>query len=313
MNHLQTLGDFSIIAFCYIPIAMTSAPSHPQPSLTIGPTPAPTADAGAASSSAPPRTAGRRVQITATRLHQILEAARATGNATVFDALSTELKRSCRLLPDAPLRERAPDADLHARVAALRERASALARETASMRTRARPHLRDALARRLAARAARHESSFAAQLSPQGGGATDMEAVLAKFNRRVYKSAASLAAFADGIRKVRMNAGDTKRRVDNVRNVLAGLDDDARNNVNGNVSQTIHADWTIMLKDVSASRACPMSPEMYSPIPTHAPLECTDGDEDLMASPFVTPRSKARKRVARSFNGLEPRRLQLPR
>lgn len=252
-----------------------------------------------------PRHPRKRIVLSEHQLQAILRAARATGNDDAYRAVQAGLSRSCTICRDSlPPRVQPPDANLFAQVTALRARLKDLVAAVAEKRERVPRELSQVIKTRLV------EVSSPHMKSPQ---TRPIEDVPTSLPSATVKSASSLAAIVSSIRKSRVRAAATERRARNVRIVLQKLKDDAADNPDADVSQTINADWTVNVNEhQKRTRRPSFASSFNSPIPTHRQRRKEDSD-DAMLSPFVTPRSKTRRLAARCLRGAPPLQLDMPR
>lgn len=281
-------------------------PINPPPDPAVQPAPSMESHSPARElSKTSPTRPTRRVKVTQKQLDRLFEAAAATGNKEIFHALTTELPRSCVVIRESDLPMELVDQDLAERVAKLEDEANEWGEHVAELRERGEAILNKRVSKHLndvcAPHLAKPQLPLAESVSPPFVGG------------HVDKSIARLGTVATGVEKMRKKVEDTKKRASNLRTVLERIGEDAAGNVDANVSQTIQADWTILMEDAGRLRSKKnMSSKFSSPIPTHAKRR-EDASDEGMISPFVTPRSKLRRRTARQCCGLPPMRLHMPR
>lgn len=259
----------------------------------------------------------KRVLLSESQIRFIAETAQSTGNKYVINTVSKTLSRSFavkkRSKPKCPPPAE-PDPELAARVETLRKHAIELGAKLFEVRATAPKKIRDHMIAERTKSAARFINLPAPLTSPQ----TQRQQ---KIPPAVESSMQRLTAISTEIKKTQKTAADAVLRVNNARIVLQKLKEDAAvNNCEQDVSQTIDADWTINVnpssnknkrtkKSFSATSA---AQSISSPIPARPPRN-SDDLEALSLSPFVTPRSKVRRRTARFLNDVPGPRFGMPR
>lgn len=242
----------------------------------------------------------RRIRLTQAQVTGILETAMRIDDQHILTELRTELQRSCIIVRDRDLETRPPDAALKARVDSLEAETKALALKVADYRKRAYAQLKSKISERL-------EREVAPFLKPVQTERAPKETLLTS---HVGRSTARLQEVRSEMQRMSEDVLQTDRRVTNLRTVLQKIGEDAAGNLDADVSQTIDADWTLLMKDTRSKRGKRSRQE--SPIPVRFRRR-EEQSGDGMVSPFVTPRSKMRKRAARYCSDLPPKRLEMPR
>lgn len=251
----------------------------------------------------------RQIILTTDLARRVLNAARVTGNKAVYEALQTQLPRGCLIIRQDQLPERPLNPAIIAEETRLEMELIEIAKKTATLRQKAKPILLER-ARKTAHAAVSHllaNPRFAASSNPANN--------LSQFNRpsltrpkHVDDAINRLSSLPSAIQKTRHQATNTKEKLGNILKVFALLKHNVTQQANADTTPTVEADWTVTVKEGVST------PECSSPtIPVRPPLINDNDPDDPMASPFVTPRSKARKRATRSIKGMDPIRFQLPR
>lgn len=265
-------------------------------------------DIAAESASAAPlptRHPRKRVPLREDQLRAILRVAHETGNDHAYLAVQAGLSRSCTVCR-VPLRPRVkpPDKAMVARVSELRARVKELSAAVAGMSERVPDELHQRIKNRLL------EVSTPYMKSPDTTSTVDVPVPVSSVTT---KSASTLIAIVSSLQKLHMHAADTERRASNVRTVLQKLKADAADNPDADVSQTINADWTVNDNEqLKRTKKTSFSTAFSSPIPTHRRKRREDSD-DVMLSPFITPRSKMRRRATRCLRDVPSLRFDMPR
>ena len=195
----------------------------------------------------------------------------ASSNAALHALLARELPKNTRVIHPSDYPEAPIDEDLVRRVQSLQSTVESLSKLVAKRREEAVAKLQEQVS------AAHADVSNIRPPSPRP-----------LPERRVYPPALPVAAV---LGKAAARAKDTRKRANRVRQVLRMLCENAQDR--DDVSCTIAADWSDTFEDLGKA------------------LSRDDAEEVSTISPFVTPRSKTRKRIAR-FAG-QMRRLELPR
>lgn len=124
--------------------------------------------------------------------------------------------------------------------------------------------------------------------------------------KKLVDGAPRVSAVKLAIEKVSVATRDTKHRAEKVREVLRIICDNAASIDDSDVSRTIAADWSDTFEHLDSL------PHVASDslIPLHS-IDPDHSDSPLI-SPFITPRSKLRRRVARFSSHAVPK-FVLPR
>lgn len=249
----------------------------------------------------------RQIILTADLARRILDAAQATGNNIVYEALQTHLPRGCLILRHDQLPVRPPNPAIIAEEIRLQARLVEIAQITIAMRQKAKPVLLER------ARKTAHAAVSRLLANPKFPVPFDPDANLDHIKKPssdrpkyVDDTIDKIASLPPAIQKTRHQATNTREKLANIHKVLGQLKDNAVRQTPTDATPTVHADWTILVKE-SLNTPANSSPT----IPIQPPLTHDDDPDDQMASPFVTPRSKARKRAARSVNDMDPIRFQI--
>lgn len=280
----------------------------------------------AAPPSPPPRRHNPRVSITQSQLDRLLQIIDATANPTIISALKANLPRSLNVIHPSDFPEAESDMELASRVTALHARANALSTAVETDRARVLPQLRTRLSESLAPLSA-ILSSMPSDTSPPPE---------LPFASLVGECAATLDNIPTAIERATSTAQTNRGRADKLREALRLISanahqrtsENASHHGNGEVSRTLTADVSRILASDPVSRMKGGSAltgtdgsmddgddaQFQSPsIPVHAPPEDRDDDDMLALSPFITPRSKTRKRLIRASTLLSTPKFQLPR
>lgn len=251
----------------------------------------------------------KRVVLTEHQLATILTAAKATQNDKLLEVVTKALARSFvteKTTKPQPV-EAPPDPQLASHVKALEAQAAELSSRLDAIRRQAAKQLVNQTKSDL-----KHSiQSF--QLEPSK--ISSSIPPHPPFPPSVKSSSEKLGPQPKTIKKINTKIVDTERRAQNLSVILQRLTDQANTKSPGDVSLSINADWTINVNDLQQSRTPdrnlePAESGYGSPIPSH-PRPRDYSDECL--SPFITPRSKMRRRTARQLNAIAPLKLDMPR
>lgn len=239
-----------------------------------------------------PRTKRVRVELSSPQVLEPLLAFLETPEVVpaVRETVHKLLKRHVRITHPANLPPPSPDPDLAARVAALEEEAAALSARISQTREAALASLQKTLSVRVADALQPPSPPSPAPVRPP------KHAALAK---AAQESASALPArFA----KAREDAERTRRRAAAVKDVLRLIAQNVQ------PDPTVAEEWTATFSDLPQKRpaeeATP-SGEItgaadFEPVRSPVPVTASGSPVYCAISPHVTPRSKLRKRIARS-------------
>lgn len=253
------------------------------------------------------------VVLTEAQLAAITEAAEQTGNERVISVVEKAIRTSFAKLvrkPPQPI-EAPPDLELASRVKALEERARLLASKLVEIRRNGAKELANRISHNLSEVL---ENSVNSNTTSHIANSID-NLTLPPIPNTAEASVTSLSSILKRIKKTSSTLKDVNRRVQNVDSVLQSINEESEaKRQNEDVSVTINADWTINLTSKpkkTGKRKKPVEEDNYgSPIPNH-PSHRDDLDECPL-SPFVTPRSKMRRRIAQ-LGDVPPFKLDMPR
>lgn len=251
----------------------------------------------------------RQIIATVDLVQRILNAARDTGGDTIHEHVQTNLPHGCLILSHDQLPARPPNPVLVAKETRLQKQLAEIAQKTIALRHKAMAVLLER------ARQTAHAAVSRVLTNPTFSKPSDRVNHTSLYNKASLSNAKPVDAAVDRItslppiiQKTRQQATNTKEKLSNIHKVLAQLKDNTFQQVTAATTPTVNADWTVNVKDSLNT------PGYSSPTIPERPSLINDNDADeTLASPFVTPRSKARKRAARSIYGLNPIRFQLPR
>lgn len=252
----------------------------------------------------------RRIILSESLAKRILDAAKETGNESLYNQLRVNFPHGCSILQDNQLPVRARDPLILARQAQIYANVVKLADGTLSIRKKAEFLLRERL--RLNADVAfshlLNTPAFSNRPPPHPQFQILMNQSVPKY---VDEAATAIASLPTANQKNHRYLEDTQEKLSNIQKVLTQLKQNVSRQVNVNNTPTVNADWTVSLKDGLNTS----STSRYSSpgLPIMGPPALGDEPDDPLLSPFITPRSKTRKHTARSTNDMDPIRCQLPR